>query len=386
MYKRLLLIILTICMLASVGCRGKKQPTSITFSENGVLTSEVATANAGGTVVLPQPAGTHAEFCIGWTATADGNTIFLPVGASFAYEKGTAIHFYPVYLHLKALPTAELDLTVTGGGIRYTSAINAGEWTRLTSIGANPKAGTLIVPRSTCDALSSLTHAALEGLQDTLPSYDCPAEMTADVTTFVGLLQNISADNRLTPYVGIGYVQFSYSDGSTAYIYAKAEGEAMPSASFLGLVKMAMDDLSPVQTDTYVTQIGDKYSPYTAAEYLLLQEYSKITISLIVTNRNRSKRGLASHLLDAFDERTIEQGDASCADEWRILRGLITDIAQDGALVISAKDGTPIERDNVTAILLERLIGTTLNTITINNAVYYNGSIYLPYSTYSPNY
>lgn len=378
MYKRLLLIILTICMLASVGCRGKKRPTSITFSENGVLTLEVLTAKAGGTAVLPRPAGTHAAFCVGWAATADGKSIFLPVGASFSYTKGAVIDFSPVYLHLKTLPTALLDLSVTGGGIQYTSTINAGEWKRLASVGANPKAGTLIVQQSTLDALNALTHAELASLQSAPPIYDCPATMASDATTFDGLVQNISLLNRPTPFVGIGYVQLTYSDGSTAYVYAKAEEDSLPAASLLGLSKIALEDLSPEPDDTYVTRVGDKYSPYTPEEYLLLQEYSKITISLVVNKNNRGNRGLASHLLDAFEERTIQQGDSSCADEWRILRGFI-DIKQNGALVISAKDGTPIERDNITAIIFR-------DTITIKNAVYYNGSIYIPYSTYSDNY
>ena len=378
MRKRFLPIILAILMLSASGCHGKKAQTTISFSENGVLTVEIPT-NKDGSVTLPQPAGTHAAFCIGWQAEKNGEIIFLPIGASFEYNRGDHVSFTPVYLHLITEENTCIDLSVPGGAILYTSTMGAGEWSRLIDIGAKPQAGTLILAQADYAEMPFVTHGALAN-QEVSPSVqDLTVEISRDATAFCGSLQNISAGKRLTPYTAIGYVKLTYSDGTTTYIYATPQENDFPCASLLGLSKSAAADLSDTQNDIYITPIGDKYSPYTAEEYALLQDYTKIKLSLVINYNMRGNRGLAEDFLDACDQRTIQYGDASCAEEWRILRGLITDINQNGALVITAKDGTPIERDNVSEIIYH-------NVVEIKNAVFYNGSIYIPYSTYSGNY
>ncbi|MBQ3064592.1 MAG: hypothetical protein IJC99_07345 [Clostridia bacterium] len=381
MRKRLLAILLALCLLAAFGCNRKKPQTSITFSENGVLTAEIPTAKRG-SVILPTPAGTHAAHCIGWSATTNQGAIFLPMGAEFSYNRGDDIDFSPVYLHLTTLSQATIDLTAANGGIQYTTTINAGEWEQLLAVNAAPTCGTLILPQSDREALSAFTHDSIAAAA-IATARDYAADINADKCGFQTLFTEISTGKRLTPYTAVGYVKLTYSNGDTTCIYANYKTAVAPIASLLGLAKAAMEDLSDVQTDRYITPVGEKFSPYTPEEYAKLKEYSALKLTLIINHENRGNRGLSADLLDAFDERTIEQGVATCADEWRILRGLITDIKQNGALVITAKDGTYIERENISEIVFQNKLG---NIMTISNAVFYNGSIYVPYTTYSGNY
>lgn len=379
MRRRLLALLLALCTLMLVACnRGNE--TSITFSEKGVLTAEISTTRSG-SVRLPQPAGTHAAHCVGWVANTDEGTVFLPVGAEFSYKRGDSLSFSPVYLHLTTLSETKIDLSAENGGLIFTTTLGTGEWQRLVDIGAAPTCGTLIITQLARETLTAFTHDDISA--NNIAATDISAVFTdATSTAYTAQLQDITPGKRLTAYTAIGYLHLNYSDGSSTDVYATHEHQAAPVASLLGLAKSAVEDLSDTPSDIYQTPVGDKFSPYTAEEYALLEGYAKLAVGLIINHAMRGNRGLPDSLLDAFDQRTIQHGDPTCVEEWRILRGLIPDIRQDGALVITAKDGTFIERDNISEITFT----TKISVVTITNAVFYNGSIYVPYSNYSGNY
>lgn len=379
MQKKLLALLLVLCTLLLVSCNGGKsgKTTAVTFSENGILSAEFST-DKDGTAILPQPAGTHSASCIGWTTTVANERIFLPVGASFSYKRGDVIDFSPVYLHMTTLHTAELDLSVSGGGIRFTTTVGAGDLEHLARIGADPQLGTLIISEAVREQLTAFTHAALA--DQAVQTY--PTTCTADKTSFYTLLNDVPANKTLTPYTALGYAKLTYSNGESAYIYAGYEASGAPLTSVFGLAKAAADDLSNEQTDRYLTPVDGKFSPYTAEQYTLLKSYSKIPITLIINYSMRGNRGLSDDLLEFFDQRTIARTDKSCAEEWAAVQNYIGASVNDGALVLTAKDGTHLDIQNISSVTFQNKV----TTVTLTNAICHNGSIYVPYTTHSGNY
>ena len=379
MQKRLLALMLVLCTMLLVSCNGRKTQTSITFSENGVLTAEVITTSDG-SMLLPQPAGTHAAFCVGWTASVEGENIFLPIGATFSYQSGDDIDFTPVYLHMTTLPSATLDISTADVGILYTTTVEVGEIDRLTSIGANPKFDTLIVTDTIRQQLSEFTYKALSDAVSEYVLHEHTTTVNESKNAFSSVLKSVPSQ-KLVSYAGIGYATITYSNGETSFIYAETEDANIPSASIFALAKAATQDLSDTREGAYQTPVEDKFSPYTAEEYAILKSYGQFTLTLIFNNKLAGNRGLSEDLLEFFNQRTIQQGDKNCEEEWKTLRDIITDIRQNGALVITAKDNTYINRGDVSAVTFQN------NSIilTLQTAVYYNGSIYIPYTTWSQN-
>ncbi len=208
---------------------------TITFGENGVLTTQVNTKSSG-TIKVPSPAGTHAQYCVGWYSKSVAETVFLPVGATYEYQAGETKSFTPLYLHFTTGSTPTFDTTVAGGGIGFSTDILKSDWQKLTAVTTKVSCGTLVC--STADLLTvdgKLTHAALAASQLTafdLASDAWQAESDRQLT-FGAIFSSITPENRTTPYTAVGYVKITYSNGTEAYVYANYGEKGAPVTSLL---------------------------------------------------------------------------------------------------------------------------------------------------------
>lgn len=246
MRKICLVALLLLCFMLLISCHNPSDDPAITFAENGVITKEARTEEAG-TVTVPTPAGTRARYCIGWYSQNGDDTIFLPVGANYAYAAGESKGFTPLYFHFTTADITTLDATVQGGGIAFSTDIEKADWTKLTSITSNVCCGTLIARLADVSSLDSFSHTAFAEAQKT-PAADLTAtEWQAEseqAFTFGATLSDISDENIITPYTAIGYVKITYTNGSEAYVYAEYGEGGAPSrmlVSFPEVVKERID-------------------------------------------------------------------------------------------------------------------------------------------------
>lgn len=245
MRRILLVALLLLCFALLISCNRSSEKSAIVFGENGVITKEVKTEIAG-TVTLPAPAGTRARYCIGWYCKSGDDTVFLPVGASYAYEAGESKSFTPLYFHFTTAKETTLDTVAMGGGITFSSTIERADWTKLTSITENVSCGTLIAKVSDVSALDSFSHAALTEAKKA-PAADLTADAwqaeSEQALTFDATLTEISDEDIVTPYTAIGYIKITYTGGSDGYVYAEYAQNGAPScalASFPEVVKQRL--------------------------------------------------------------------------------------------------------------------------------------------------
>ncbi len=245
MRKLCLITLLLLCFTLLISCHNPSDDSTITFAENGVVTKQVTT-EAAGAVTLPTPAGLRARYCIGWYAKNGDDTIFLPVGASYAYEAGESKTFSPLYVHLTTAGTATLDTEVTGGGIAFSTTIERADWTKLTSITENVSCGTLIARVADVSALGSLTHTAFTAAQKP-PAADLTATSwqaeSEKALTFSATLAGISDEDIVTLYTAIGYIKITYTGGSDAYVYAEYAESSAPTCALVAFPEVTKDRL-----------------------------------------------------------------------------------------------------------------------------------------------
>lgn len=229
MMKRITLFLLLLFLVLTVSCTKIDNP-HITFAENGVLAARQSTEQAG-EITVPTPAGMHAPYCVGWAATVNGATVFLPVGATYAYEAQTNVTFSPVYLHLTTKTEATVDVAATS--LRFTTTFAQNEWQTLSTLAKAVSCGTLVLPAADAALLSTApTHAALTAAEKSA------ADLAADVINtddgyFSATLQNIATSDLFTKYTALGYAEITYTNGDTRYLYASYENAQAPSASLI---------------------------------------------------------------------------------------------------------------------------------------------------------
>lgn len=245
MRKICLIALSMLCFILLVSCKGNSNDLAIVFSENGVVTKEIATEVAG-TLSVPAPAGTRARYCIGWQCINEGQTIFLPVGASYAYEVGESKDFTPVYFHFTTSPDASLDTTVSGGGISFSAEINKADWTGLMAITENVSCGILIAKTADASQLEDFTHKAMTNAQMT-PSADIVSTAwqaeSEDTLTFGATLGDIADSDLATPYTAIGYIKITYTNGESVYTYAPYTDKGAPTCALISFPEVVKERL-----------------------------------------------------------------------------------------------------------------------------------------------
>ncbi len=246
MRKISLAALLLLCLTLLLSCHRSSGRSYLTFGEDGVLCAQVETEESG-TVKVPSPAGMHTQYCIGWYSKDGGETVFLPVGATYEYAAGTNKNFTPLYLHFTTASTPTLDTTVEGGGIAFATEITRTDWVKLTAVTANVSRGTLISTATDLTAVGgTLTHAALTTAEKSF--FDISADAwqaeSEQLLTFGATLANIDTQSIATRYTAVGYVRITYSNGTDAYVYANYGAGGAPSTSLLGFTEAAKQHLS----------------------------------------------------------------------------------------------------------------------------------------------
>ncbi|MBE6604225.1 MAG: hypothetical protein E7639_00780 [Ruminococcaceae bacterium] len=229
----LFLLVLLLC-LSAVACSFIEDGPCITFAESGILTLRQSTKEAG-SLTLPAPAGMHAAFCVGWQATTENGTVFLPIGATYQYKAEEDLTFAPVYLHLTTRTDAAVDTDTTS--LVFTTSFHQTEWESLQALDSTAACGTLILPVADIAVLDGvLTHDALAANEKT--AADVAAAFESEAHTFSGALALTEVQHLTTKYTAVGYAKITYSDGTTRYAYAAYENDRAPNASLLSFTPM----------------------------------------------------------------------------------------------------------------------------------------------------
>lgn len=287
MRKICLIALSLLCLMLLVSCKGSSDGLAIVFSENGVVSKEATTKEAG-TVTMPVPAGTRARYCIGWYCENGEETIFLPIGASYAYAAGESKTFAPVYLSFTTSSTPTLDTTVTGGGIAFSTSIEKADWTALTRITENVTCGTLIARSEDIPNAASLSHQVLAEAQKNAVADIVSTEWQAEnekTLTFGTTLGDISDADLATPYTAIGYIKLTYSNQENVYIYALYSKEAAPSCALVSFPEVAKQRLNFSMLTSVSLDLAEKGGGITFASAIDRRDWT--ILSSIATSITR---------------------------------------------------------------------------------------------------
>lgn len=278
--RKICLIALSIlCFILLVSCKGGSNDPVIVFSENGVVTKEIATEVAG-TLTVPSPAGTRARYCIGWQCKNEGQTVFLPAGASYAYGAGESNSFTPVYFHFTTSSSVLLDTTVAGGGLAFSTEIERADWAALMSITEQVSCGTLIASTADATLAGSLTHEALAKVQKTaaadLVSNAWQAE-SEKTLTFGSTLGNIVDSDLATPYTAVGYVKITYTNGESAYVYAAYGESGAPACTLIAFPEVVKERLDFVTLSSAVLDLDENGGGITFSSTIDRKDWELLT-------------------------------------------------------------------------------------------------------------
>ena len=309
------------------------------------------------------------------------------------YESDTApsVAFYSFpdavkkHLDLTTMTSGTLDLTAKNGGILFTSSISKAKWNALVNTSGTLTRGTLIFPVADLAEIGgTLTHAALAKAGKTaidIPSTTWLTGTSDDMLQFAATHTGIAAFERTVHYTAVGYIRIAHTDGTATYIYASFEDNTPPSASVQTLAGTAKHDISNTETDRYKYPVLGGFSPYTEEELTKLDELSKLHVLLVFDESVQGNYRLDDNYLILFTERIIADNDPTCATEWNEIYQTLDDtIYEDGSvLIISAKDGTPLTENNVSAVEIN--YGMRVGESTEH--IFLNGNLIVPYRVYS---
>lgn len=262
-----------------------------------------ASASAAGTVTLqvggsteilptgaalPTPDAPDGKVFVGWAA----QDVLLPAGATYTPSGDMTL----IALFLEMQTRFELRLGVKNG-IRFLTDVDRADWEALLTY-TTPTFGTLIAPRAYVEAADGvLTPEALTSAGKTKYLNATADEFygkTDTVCTFAGSIVAFLSENLTTDYVGAGYVKITYTNGTEGLIAAAPSGAANPYEQAL----TAHGDRTAQADATHKNAVGDRYSPYTAAE---LHYFSNILSGCIVLDYKMTSTTIPPTLQKADD-------------------------------------------------------------------------------------
>ncbi len=267
-----LLLAFVLCLGAiPVGAAG----ATATFVVDGLT---VGTAPvSGGSVTLAETPGIAKGF-VGWTATVNDETVFLPAGAVCTGISGD-VTFTAVTVSFVTDEGCSVRLRDEQVALRFTSTIAREDYNRLVSLtgGAeNVSFGTYIVPTryvSSAQGRFTIENLASKGYTKYV---DVPAgafyAVTDTTATIAGSVGNIRKDNYTMEYSGVGYMKLTYTNGATGTVYAEFN-QIKNSRNILKTVLAAYNDRDVSYDNLVIEGNHSTHSPYTNTELALCRAF-----------------------------------------------------------------------------------------------------------------
>lgn len=246
-----------------------------TFKVGSTTVATVEILDGG--VTLAQKPGIANGF-VGWSATVNGNTVFLPAGARCEGLSGD-VTFEAVTVSFVTDEGGTVRLKDDDVALRFTSTIKLADYENLVRLAGDRDRiafGTYIVPGAyVAEAGQVFTLEALRALG--YHQYiDVPAgdfyRTTATTCTIAGSVGHILPGNYTMVYTGIGYLKVTYDDGSVGTVYAEYN-YSKNSCSITRTVLNAYNDRDPSYPNLIIESTGSTHSPYTDLQLQLCREF-----------------------------------------------------------------------------------------------------------------
>lgn len=217
--KRVLALIAVLLLFTAAVPVSAEHPVTVTL----ILDGKEETYTVDGAFPLPEPR--TGQVFAGWLLEKDGDTALYPAGA--VLEPETDITLTALTVEMR---TAEPELRLAGAndiGLRFLTEINAGDYAALCKV-SEVHFGTIIAPKHfTIKAAGGvLTPESIAKNGKTL-LVDVPAEKfyreNGEINTVAGSLHQILPQNATMEFLGVGYLSFTFADGTTGRIYAPTD-------------------------------------------------------------------------------------------------------------------------------------------------------------------
>ena len=233
---------------------------------------ETLTVSDGKVTLPPAPEGLSEAF-VGWCVTENGKDKIYPPSATVTAIAGALYRAETAAF----LTESRAQMRIYDGdvAVRYVSTLHKSSYLRLTDLFGEKglSFGTLItVIEYMYQTDFELTEEALREAGD-LPYLDIPTAgwytETSTEFTIAGSIGHIREENYSRTYVGRGYIDVTYSDGTEGRIYSPFTAEASEN-SLYHAIQRAYGDRS--HSYAYGVPIGmhgstfNTHSPYTLAQ------------------------------------------------------------------------------------------------------------------------
>lgn len=228
-----------------------------------------------GAVTLPDAPVTASGF-VGWSATVNGQTVFLPAGATCSGIRGE-VTFNAVTVAFSTNEESSVRLRDNDVALRFTSDVSKADYERLVAlVGGASKVvfGTYIVPAKYVSYAGNIfTLEALE--KKGIAQYiDVPAyafyQETDTTLTVAGSVGKIRKGNYTMEYTGRGYMKVTYTNGETRTLYSDYRYKAH---SITDVVLAAYNDRNESYTNLIVEPSGSTHSNYTETQLKMCRDF-----------------------------------------------------------------------------------------------------------------
>ena len=246
-----------------------------TFVVDGLTVATVPVS--GGSVTLAQTPGIAKGF-VGWTATLNGETVFLPAGA-VCTGVSEDVTFTAVTASFVTDEGCSVRLREEQVALRFTSTINRADYEKIVALAGgeeNVRFGTYIVPSkyvSTAQGRFTLESLANVGYTKYV---DVPAgafySVTDTTATIAGSIGNILKNNYTLEYSGIGYMKLRYTNGAEGTIYAEFN-QIKNSRNILKVVLAAYNERDIKYDNLVIEGSQSTHSPYTNMELSICRAF-----------------------------------------------------------------------------------------------------------------